>query len=464
MKFKQPWYKYTLLLCLVSSTFVVFMASGIKEDSKENCSDYYQISPSDGLPPSINTPADFSVSRNQANVVIPWTITDPDDSGGPYVVLVNGTIITSTFPPPMWSDGVSLNFPVDTSQPGLYNYSIGFADGLTNTSNFGGDEVFVRVDDPPTIDTPSVLRVYLNTPNATFNITIIDTDSSNGTLNVYNNSILFSSANWTNNTVVPISIDTSQVGSYNFTVNATDGVSNVSRNTTIWINSTFPPEISEIRNQTISPLLGNLLINFTISDMENTTGNYTVLREGAPFNSSFTGSGMIWIENITYSINLSTNVSGRHNFTVIADDLDANSISQDFFIYINYLPTTNLPTNASFYNTSMDPIIVLTITDLDNSSGRFTVYKEGVPLAFYTNIGWINGTPIEIYDPKIVGDDFNYTIIFHDGISTLEETVLITILADREPKFDDITLTIILGSFIFVGVIGAILLLVKKSN
>ena len=86
-----------------------------------------------------------------------------------------------------------------------------------------------------------------------------------------------------------------------------------------------------------------------------------------------------------------------------------------------------------------------TIFDVDNSSGTYTVYVNGIVLGQQDDI-WENSTSISItVDTETVGT-FNYTIMFTDGISSGQDTIIVTINApttsttsstsDSSPSFD----------------------------
>lgn len=68
------------------------------------------------------------------------------------------------------------------------------------------------------------------------------------------------------------------------------------------------------------------------------------------------------------------------------------------------------------------------ITDIDNSTGTFEVLEENMKLDLAEKT-WTNGTEIVInIDTSTVGS-FNYTIVFSDGISEVQDTVIVNITA-----------------------------------
>ncbi|MFX0212255.1 MAG: glycosyl hydrolase family 17 protein [Candidatus Hodarchaeota archaeon] len=69
-----------------------------------------------------------------------------------------------------------------------------------------------------------------------------------------------------------------------------------------------------------------------------------------------------------------------------------------------------------------------TILDIDTTSGTYTVYVNGAILGQQDDT-WANGTSININVDTVTIGSFNYTIIFTDGITSGQDTVIVTINA-----------------------------------
>ena len=67
-----------------------------------------------------------------------------------------------------------------------------------------------------------------------------------------------------------------------------------------------------------------------------------------------------------------------------------------------------------------------TINDIDNTSGTYTVYLNNTVLG-QPNAIWMNSTSINVTVDTTTVDTFNYTIVFTDGISTGQDTVMVTV-------------------------------------
>jgi hypothetical protein len=87
----------------------------------------------------------------------------------------------------------------------------------------------------------------------------------------------------------------------------TDGNYTVNHTTTVWIATDFPPEMLGLANRTVSPDIGTVTWTLRIVDMENSTGNYTIFREGMLFNATY--SNVTWTNNTAIYLNYS--LSGR---------------------------------------------------------------------------------------------------------------------------------------------------------
>jgi len=171
--------------------------------------------------PTINSPKDFEVVQNEI-VNISWIVHDIDNTSGTYTVYSNNTIFGQQNN--IWINGSSINITVDTTTVGSFNYTIIFTDGIST----GHDTVMVTVVEYSVlaINSPEDIEVF---QDETVNLTwiIFDSDTMYGTYTVYlNNNVLGQqNAIWKNNTSILIPIDTSTVGTFNYTIVFTDGIS-----------------------------------------------------------------------------------------------------------------------------------------------------------------------------------------------------------------------------------------------
>ncbi|MHA2243833.1 MAG: glycosyl hydrolase family 17 protein [Candidatus Hodarchaeales archaeon] len=88
-------------------------------------------------------------------------------------------------------------------------------------------------------------------------------------------------------------------------------------------------------------------------------------------------------------------------------------------------PTINSPKDiVVIQNETVN--ISWTVYDIDNTSGTYTVYLNDIVLGQPNDI-WMNGTSINITVDTTTVDTLNYTIVFTDGISTGQDTVIVTV-------------------------------------
>ncbi|HMF30098.1 MAG TPA: C39 family peptidase, partial [Candidatus Lokiarchaeia archaeon] len=95
--------------------------------------------------PTIIGPADFSYLLGTTGHAISWTITDNTTENPYYVIYRNGTEIVARD----WVEGSSISLSIDGLNPGTYNFTIIFCDGLGAIAT---DQVVVQVINP--INTP----------------------------------------------------------------------------------------------------------------------------------------------------------------------------------------------------------------------------------------------------------------------------------------------------------------------
>ncbi|TFF88852.1 MAG: hypothetical protein EU549_02230 [Promethearchaeota archaeon] len=100
-------------------------------------------------PPQSSHPASETVVQN-SNAFIDWILTD-DVGTGKYRIKINGT------PGPWanWQNDTAIHFPINTSNTGVFNYTIEYNDSY---GNFGiADTVIITVNEPITPPIPSFM-------------------------------------------------------------------------------------------------------------------------------------------------------------------------------------------------------------------------------------------------------------------------------------------------------------------
>jgi hypothetical protein len=423
----------------------------------------------ESAPPSINQPGDRRVLLNAVGITITWTITDPENSSGTYLVAHDNFDPwenIGSLPSMMrsWVNNTPFNVPVDTSLAGAHNYTILFSD-MSQAQliaaaiggvpiSWGTDTVWITVETPPVVQVPDTLRIHRGETGRVLAFSIIDPDSPTGLMNVTMNGSITLPLNtqWNASQVVSIPLNASSLGYQHFTFVVTDGNYTVNHLTTVWVALNFPPEIQNLANLTVSPDIGVVPWAFTIVDMENTTGNYTILREGQVFNATFTSA--TWTNGTAIYLNYSLNETGWVDFQVIAEDLIFDETRQDFFVYVNIPPTATAPLNSTNYYREGPHEISWTIFDADNLTGT-QVLEITTPLGSVfrlANSSWQSGVPLSTLAYTSNEGTWNYTMFFSDGYTVRHATTFVTILPAR--LLDETGITMVLLAFIAAGLIG----------
>ena len=127
---------------------------------------------------------------------------------------------------------------------GFYNYTIIATDGYgANVS----DQVIVGVfagDIPPQITHPSDLQFVKGSGAENITWVITDPDVSGPTYIIYQNGTQITSQSWVSNVPIVIQVGTLDVGSYNYTIIATDGLgANVSDQVIVGVIADVPPKL-----------------------------------------------------------------------------------------------------------------------------------------------------------------------------------------------------------------------------
>nr|MDO8114273.1 hypothetical protein [Candidatus Sigynarchaeota archaeon] len=430
------------------------------------------------MPPTSNQPANQRVLLDQAGVTITWQITDPDNASGLYIIIhdqdlndLSSQILNLIPSIKTWYNNSAIVQQVDTSIAGNHNYTIFFTDmtiaqlivaGMSAGGNMS--TVWIAVETPLTIQIPSELRIHHGDVGKTLDFTIQDPDSPTGIMNVTENgsTVLGPNVQWNASQLVQIALNSSIPCYLNYTITATDGNYTRQVSSLVWIADSFPPQITGLMNQTVSPEVHDLTVQFTITDMENATGNYSVYRDSLPFNNSYTNA--TWTNGTAITLYLSLPGAGLVLYRVVAEDLTRNQTSETFSVYINSPPGINSPPNATYYYLSPTQNITWIIHDSDDASGNYTVLRNGTVYSpELTNQPWTNGTQINVTAYTTVIGLWNYTIIFSDGTSTRQDTTIITIVSPPIPV-DDTTAMVILLTLIGAGFIGMVIILVTKSK
>ncbi len=202
------------------------------QDSRTGNTEVYSQYILDIENPNSNSPGPAIYEPNSTET-IPWILID-NFAGGFYRVLKNGSEYLSWTP---WTSGSNLNIPINTSILGVWNYTIYYNDtlgfwGIPNT-------VLISIVDTqnPSSNSPGP-AIY--EPDSTASIPWILTDNfAGGYFRVLKNgSDYISWTSWTNGLNLNITIDTSILGDWNYTVYYYDSSGNWGTPNTVLISIT----------------------------------------------------------------------------------------------------------------------------------------------------------------------------------------------------------------------------------
>ncbi len=433
-------------------------------------------------PPITTDPPDQRVLLNQPGVTVQWTILDDDTTSGLYVMLVDqaleedalaATLISQTLH--TWYNNTPITINVSTIIPGNHNFTIFFTDmtlsqifaALDQPETMTGNmsTAWVYIERPPVIDFIGRTRFHVGEAGQSMDIRITDLDTLAGTINVTVNGTHVFGPNdtWTHPDSFIVPINTTAPATFDFHVAVWDHNYTITAERQVQVAHSVPPEIHGLDNQTISVDVGFAECIMVITDMENATGNYTILRNGNQFNASHVNA--TWTNNTGIPLHLETIGAGYTTFEVIAQDLDGTRATITFWVFANTPPVISTPANITISSDTRNQNITWTITDVDNRNGTCTVWRNNSAYLYtFQNRQWMNGTSINV--PIIVDATGIYMFTIHafDGYSTRFQTTRITVTAARDDLLSEETKNIILIIFIIAGIAGFGIIAYRKKN
>jgi len=262
--------------------------------------------PSGGL--QISHPADVTYEYQDEGNDIIWIVSGTSTGMANYTITCDGEPVTSG----NWTSGSSIRMSVDGHGIGTYNYTIVACDGLSGTVQ---DSVIVIVYNvSPTASHPAdVSYEYLNEGN---DITWMITDNSIGTANyaITCDGEPVASGNWTSGSSIRMSVDGHDIGTYNYTIVACDGLGGTVQDSVIVIIYNVPPTVLHPADITYTRGSTGNCITWVINDNSIGTVNYTILR-----NNETVDAGN-WTSNTPLAIVVDGLDIGTYYFTLIVDD------------------------------------------------------------------------------------------------------------------------------------------------
>nr|MDO8115055.1 BspA family leucine-rich repeat surface protein [Candidatus Sigynarchaeota archaeon] len=191
-----------------------------------------------GIQPSvvITSPADVFYVHGTTGHQVSWILTDATTAITSSTVYRDGSPVGSG----SWTNGSAITITVDGLTVGSYNFTIVADDGYGGN---GIDTVFVTALNIPVIITSPVDTVYAHdTTGHEISWIILDHSTETTSYTVYRNGTSIDNGTWTEGSIITINIDGLAIGSYNFTIVASDGYDSNGTDTVI-VTVSNPPSI-----------------------------------------------------------------------------------------------------------------------------------------------------------------------------------------------------------------------------
>ncbi len=390
------------------------------------CSDTVWVTVSSNPAPTISSPTDILFQDGAMGYKISWNVTDPVINSPTYIIYRNGSNVQNG----AWVSGVLVNITLDGLSPGCYNYTMVANDGYGLVSQ---DTVIVIVNDTPQVTQPGDANYVYGTPGNTISWIITDGVNSTPAFTVYCNDSPVQNGVWSNNSAIIIPVDDLAVGTWNYTIIATDGLGGSCSDMVLVTVTNDQPTINTPPDQNWVYGTSPHIISWTVTDGASGTTSYTVYRNG-----SFPVSGT-WTSTIGFNVNITGTPYGTWNCTIIATDGLGGSCSDMVLVTVtNDQPSINSPGDQNWAFGTSPHTISWTVTDGASGTTSYTVYQNG---SVYESSDWVSMIAFEVDIAGTATGAWNFTVIATDGYGGIvsdEVIVIVTGIMD----FVDPTVTV----------------------
>jgi hypothetical protein len=366
----------------------------------------------DTTAPAISSPADISAPINSF-AEVSWTITDahPDS----YEIMVDGTPVASG----AYMSGTAIAYTINTSVAGFYNYTITANDTFGNIAT---DEVAVTVTTPadttaPTISSPPDMQV---TQGSTQFITWVVNETYPHMYVLSVGGTPVASGAYTNGAPITLPINTSALGTFNYTISVNDTSGNSATDeVTVRVVSTIDttaPNITGPADMTV-PINSFTEVSWTITD--DNPDSYEIRAGNVTVASGVYASGA----TITYVVD--TTVAGTFNYTIFANDTLGNSAIDEVAVEVSATPDTTVPVIAGPADMAV-PIYSYALVSWTVNEAyphMYEVYENGTKVA---SGRYRSGEPITFVANTSDNATLNYTLFVNDtsGNSATDEVIV----------------------------------------
>jgi PGF-pre-PGF domain-containing protein len=348
------------------------------DKSGNEASDEVTVTVTDNNAPVITNPGDMEVDLGET-VNIEWTITEPDPDT--YQVYRGDVRIVD---PTLYTNNQKITVEDQTDNVGTFTYMIQATD---KSGNEASDEVTVTVTDnnAPVITNPGDMEVDLGeTVNIEWTITEPDPD----TYQVYRGDVrIVDPTLYTNNQKITVEDQTDNVGTFTYMIQATDkSGNNASDKVLVIVKDKIPPVISGPGNMEVEQDSDTVNIIWAIT--EQNPGMYCVLRNG---DVEVPSTEYQCSDNITVPIN--TSCLGTYNYTISADDISNNTVSDQVNVTIKDTIKPTIST-TSFNEIKIGLKENITWVINEKNPDKYRVEENGIEIVSPT--AYQNGVDINV--------------------------------------------------------------------
>ncbi|MHA1385476.1 MAG: hypothetical protein ACTSR3_17110 [Candidatus Helarchaeota archaeon] len=399
------------------------------------------INSSQNQAPFSNHPDDIETNSSGIES-INWSISD-DFGIGQYRIWANDTpnsyYIWKNWS--IWVNNTNLKISINRSRAGYFNYTLEYKDinGLYGSS----DTVFVNItNNAPTSNHPSDINTYAN-GTETINWTLYD-DFGGSKYRVRvawkaNETYLLTDwMPWINNTNLAVSINRTNPGTFQYTIqyNDSDGEFGLNDIVIVTVENTLP--LSNHPDDIITSVGVPKNISWLIYDdygsgfyrvwVNNSNNEYIIWKDWTP-----------WSNNTYFNVTINDTISGVYNYTIeFNDTYGITGIPDTVFVEVtSENPTSNHPEdiNISIGTTGQ---IGWKLCD-ETGEGQYRVWLNDTNGKYYIWVNWTpwtNNTYLNIPINSSSLGTFNYTIEFNDSTDLFgyPDTVIVTVKGNNGIK------------------------------
>ncbi|MFX0055798.1 MAG: hypothetical protein ACFFAX_16065, partial [Promethearchaeota archaeon] len=376
----------------------------------------------DGTAPTIDQPSDAQISEGTPGNNVTWNPFDLHPSH--YEIYLEEVLFKSG----LWnSSSESITVSIDGLSLGVYNLTIVVYDSAGFTAVDMLDVVVVD-GTLPSIDEPA--DAFYPEGEGGHNITWTPSDLHPVSYVVYNNETPIMSGIWnsTGETIV-VFLDGLVIGLHNFTLVVADiGGNTVSDEVWVTIFSADVPTINDLQDtDVVEESIDNYLI---WNPLDLNPQSYVVYRNGTLYKSGAWNSSAELIQVLIDGLAL-----GRHNFTIVVTDQDANTATDMLWVIVYDGTPPNVDNPGDVYYDEGNLGSSITWDPTDTNPINYLIYKDEVLL----QSGVWNSTSetLTIIVDNLPRGSYNFTLVVFDiGGNRGSDTVMVYVSDGTPPTIN----------------------------